>query len=59
MSSNSLKFKGLQNGKSLEAASFLSQSVKYKNPQRERESSRILSIESDIYKSFYLFFAVF
>jgi hypothetical protein len=61
MSSNSLKFKGLQHGKSLEALSFLSQSVNSKNPKRERElaRSRILSIESDIYKSFYLFFAVF
>jgi hypothetical protein len=38
MSSNSLNFKGLQNGKSLEAQSFLSQSVNYKNPQRERAS---------------------
>jgi hypothetical protein len=37
MSSNSLNFKGLQDGKSLEAQCFPSQSVNSKNPQKERD----------------------
>ncbi len=49
---NSLNIKGLQKGNSHEALSFQSQSINSKNPQRERETSRILSIDSDIYKSF-------
>jgi hypothetical protein len=52
MSSNSLQFKGLQHGKSLEALSFLSQSVNSKNPKRERETSRILRHDGDVYKFF-------
>ena len=56
MSSNSLNFKGLQNGKSLEALSFLSQSVIFQN-RRERERkrkslARKISYDGDIYKSF-------
>ena len=45
MSSNSLQFKGLQHGKSLEAQSFLSQSVNNKNLQRERERERVFARE--------------
>ncbi len=41
MSSNSLQFKGLQHGKSLEAPSFPSQSVIFQN-RREREREREL-----------------
>ena len=41
MSSNSLQFKGLQHGKSLEAQSFLSQSVNNKNPKSERNLAYI------------------
>lgn len=52
MSTNSCNFKGLQNGKSLEAQSFPSQSVNNQNPKRERETSRMLGIDGDIYKYF-------
>ena len=41
MSLNSLKFKGLQHGKSLEATSFPSQSFNLKSEERERERPRV------------------
>lgn len=43
MSSNSLQFKGLQHGKSLEAQSFLSQSFNVKTPKKERERAYVMS----------------
>jgi hypothetical protein len=42
MSSNSLNFKGLTFGISLEAQSFPSQGVNSKNLKRERERARVL-----------------
>ena len=41
MSSNSLNFKGLQHGKSLEVQCFPSQSVNNKNPKSERNLAYI------------------
>lgn len=52
MSKNSLNIKGLQNGNSLEAQRFPSQSINNENLKRERETSRIVSYDSGFYNSF-------
>jgi hypothetical protein len=53
MKPNSLNFKGLPNGKSLEAQCFPSQNVNSLTLQRERDSNaRSLSGEKDLHKYF-------
>lgn len=54
MITNSLNIKGQQKGTSPKEQGFPCESMNNKNPQRERETSRILGIDSDIYKSFLL-----
>jgi hypothetical protein len=53
MIANSLNILGLQNGISLEVQSFLSQIIKNKNPQRERDMLKLILENGYIeYKSF-------
>ena len=52
MITNSLNIKGLPTGNSREALCFQSQIMNNKNPKRERDLARKISIDSDIYKSF-------
>lgn len=56
MSFFSLNFKGQLKGNSPTEQGFPCESINSKNPQREREreTSRIINIDSDFYKSFLL-----
>ena len=54
MTKISLNYQRLQNGKHREALGFQSQNINNKNTERERETSRIVSIDNGFYNYFLL-----
>ncbi len=54
MITNSLNIKGRQKGTSPKEQGFPCESINNKNPQRERETSRIIGHDGDVYKYYSL-----